>query len=121
MTLIFYDSAEQVQSHTGDTNWLQVASKTGALNTREHILWVYAEYGGTVTNRTVHMRVLLDGVERGYDYHTPETANDYRAFSVFGLLAPPIEGDHTISVEIRGGHASQTVGVRRIRLSIMQE
>ena len=121
MTLIFYDSVEQVQSHTGDANWLQVASKTGHLNAREHMLWVYAEYGGTVTNRTVHVRVLLDGVEKSSDYHLPETANEYKAFSTFGLFSPAVEGDHTISLEIRGGHASQTVGVRRVRLAVMQE
>ena len=119
LTLIFYAEVDPPQSVVGD-QWTEVASKTGHLNDREHLIWVYAEYGGVLTNRTVHIRVLVDGVEKGCDYHTPESA-DYRAFSTFGLMHPPVEGDHTISLEIRGGHSSQTVNVRRIRLAIMQE
>ena len=119
MTLIFYASAEASQQVVGD-QWTEVAARAGHLNAREHMIWVFAEYGGVLTNRTVHIRVLVDGVEKGSDYYTPESA-DYRAFSTFGLMHPPVDGDHTISLEIRGGHSSQTVNVRRIRLAIMQE
>ena len=120
MTLIFYDTVEGVQSNQGDS-WFEAASKTGALNPQPHMIWVYGEYGGVLTNRTVHIRVLVDGAEKGYDYHTPDNASEYRAFSVFGMIDPSVEGVHTISLEVRGGHSSQTVGVRRIRLAIMQE
>ena len=120
MTLIFYETVEGDQSNVGDA-WFEAASKTGTLNPRPHMIWVYGEYGGVLTNRTVHIRVLVDGSERGYDHHMPADSGEYGAFSVFGMIDPPVQGDHTISLEIRGGHSSQTVNVRRIRLAIMQE
>jgi len=116
---MFYNSAEGDQSNQGDT-WYEIASQTGTLHAGQHFIWVYAEYGGVQTNRTAHIRVLVDGTERGYDYHTPD-AGEYKAFSVFGMLNVAVEAEHTISLEIRGGAGSQTVNVRRIRLVIEKE
>ena len=120
MTIMFYNSAEGVQSNVGET-WFEAASQTGTLHDGQHFIWVNAEYGGLLTNRTVHIRVLVDGVERGYDHHTPIDSGEYKSFNTFGMLNVTVEGDHTVSLEIRGGHSSQTVGVRRIRLAIMKE
>lgn len=120
MTIMFYNAAEGVQSNLGDA-WFEAASQAGTLSEGQHFIWVYAEYGGTQTNRTVHVRVLVDGAERGYDSHTPEASGEYKAFSVFGMLDVTVEAEHTISLEIRGGHSAQTVSVRRIRLTIMKE
>jgi len=124
MTLMFYESIEGEQSNLGAT-WFQAASKTGDLFPIPHLIWIYAEYGGTLINRSVQIRVLVDGEERGSSYHTPEVANEYKGYTVFGLFTPTgvedVKEPHTISLEVRGGHPTQTVKVRRIRLAIMQE
>jgi hypothetical protein len=122
MTLIFYEKNESVQSQLG-TSWLSALFKSGTLNTDEaHLVWVYAEYGGDLTNREVQIQVLLDGVERGQDYHTPVVSGEYKAFCVFGLIETGgIEESHSVEIRVRGGHSSQTVNVRRVRLAVMQE
>ena len=122
MTLIFYDSNEAVQSQLG-TSWLTALTKSGDLNpNKPFLVWIYAEYGGTLINRAVQIQVLLDGNERGQDYHTPETADEYKAFSVFGLIETGVlEESHSVEIRVRGGHSTQTVNVRRVRLAVMKE
>ncbi len=119
MTLMFYDSSEGVQTFT-TTIWTQVASKTGALKTQENMIWVSAEYGAGTANREVGLRVLIDGAEVSFDYHTCTLANQYRKYCDFGLYNS-VEGTHTISLEVRALTAGVTVNVRRIRLAIMQQ
>jgi len=123
MTKMFYNSAEGVQSNVG-TSWFEAGSVTGTLHAGEHFIWVYAEYGGIQTNRTVSIRVLIDGVTVptfGEATHTPADSGAYNPFSVFGMKTVPTEGEHTISIEISAGHAAQTVNVRKIRLMIEKE
>jgi len=122
MTLIFYEKNESEQSQLG-TSWLSALFKSGTLNADEaHLVWVYAEYSGELTNREVQIQVLLDGVERGVDYHTPAVAHEYKAFTAFGLIETGgVEESHSVEVRVRGGHSSQTVYVRRVRLAVMQE
>lgn len=119
MTLIFYDSVENEQSFT-TTAWIQVASKTGHLNTTENLIWLSAEYCATAANKEVGIRVLVNGNEVSFDYHTCTLANQYRKFCDFGLLAAT-DGQYTISVEVRALTAGVTVKVRRIRLAVMQQ
>ena len=121
MTLIFYDSNEAVQSQLG-TSWLSALSKAGTLREdKPHLVWIYAEYGGVLDTHPVQIQVRLDGVERGQDYHTP-VAGEYKAFSVFGLLQTGLLTEsHSVEIRARGGHAAQTVNVRRVRLAVMQE
>lgn len=119
MTIMFYASSEGVQSFTS-ANWNQVASKSGNLNTQSHLIWVSAEYGASTANREVGIRVLIDGNEVSFDYHTCSIVNQYRKFCDFGLYNA-VEGNHTISLEVRALTSGVTVNVRRIRLCIMQE
>jgi hypothetical protein len=119
MTVMFHDSAEENQSFTTQA-WTQVVSKSGNLNGVANYINFYAEYGGSVVNREVGIRVLVDGVERAFDYHTPTLANQYKAFCTFGVLVLTEPGSHTISVEVRALSAGQTVLVRRIRLMLFQ-
>ena len=120
MTIMFYDALETTESNVGDT-WYEVASKSGDLDVGQYFIWIFTEYRGQLTDQTAHIRFLVDGTERGHDYHIPEVAGEYKAFSVFGLLDVTVFGSHTVSVEIKGGSATQTVGVRRRRLTVMKE
>jgi len=119
MTIMFYQSLEDVQEFPTQT-WAQVASKTGTLRVTGNFLQLYAEYGGSSANKDVGIRVLINGVEKGFDYHTPSIAGQYRAFSVFGIIEPSVEGEYTISLEVRALGTGQTVNVRRIRLMVAQ-
>jgi len=120
MTIMFYDSAESDQYVTSET-WTEVVSKTGALRGgTQNYIFLYAEYGGSATNREVGLRALVDGTERGFDHHLPSLTNQPKAFSVFGMLQPSVDGDHTISLEARALGSPQTVLIRRIRLMVMQ-
>ena len=119
MTIMFYESLEGDQSETVSV-WTQVASKTGTLRATGNFLQVYAEYGGLSANKDVGIRVLVNGVEKGFSYHTPTIAGQYQAFSVFGVIEPTVEGEYTISLEVRALGTGQTVNVRRIRLMVQQ-
>ena len=119
MTIMFYQMAEDVQSNTV-SDWTQVASKSGTLRVTGNFLQLYAEYGGASSNKDVGIRVLINGVEKGFDYHTPSIAGQYKAFSVFGIIEPTVEGEYTISLEVRALGTGQTVNVRRIRLMVAQ-
>ena len=120
MTIMFYESLEDVQSETTQT-WTQIASKSGTLRARANFLQVYAEYGGDSTNKDVGIRCLVNGVEKGFDYHTPTIGGQYQAFSVFGVIEPSVKGEYTISLEVRALDTGQTVNVRSIRLVVVQE
>ena len=119
MTIMFYETLEDVQSETVSV-WAQVASKTGTLRVTGNFLQLYAEYGGVSSNKDVGIRVLINGVEKGFDYHTPTIAGQYQSFSVFGIIEPSVEGEYTISLEVRALGTGQTVNVRRIRLMVAQ-
>ena len=119
MTIMFYETSEGVQSKTTQV-WEQVASKSGSLRVTGNFLQLYAEYGGSSANKDVGIRVLVNGVEKGFDYHTPTLAGQYQAFSVFGIIEPTVEAEYTISLEVRALDTGQTVNVRRIRLMVMQ-
>jgi len=119
MTIMFYETLEDVQSETV-TAWTEVASKTGNLRVTGNFLQLYAEYGGSAINKDVGIRVLINGVEKGFDYHTPTIAGQYRAFSVFGIISPTVEEEYTISLEVRALDTGQTVNVRRVRLMVQQ-
>lgn len=121
MTVRFYDSVEAEQNFNSIT-WVDVASKTGSLDAVENWLWFSCEYGGTLTNREIEIRITLNDVERGYDYHTPEKTNGYKAFAVLGQISPPVDDtSYTIKLQVKGENISQTINVRRIRLMVMQE
>lgn len=119
MSVMLYDSSEDVQSYTTEV-WTQVFAKTGNLRPIGNFIIASAEYGGTVTNRNVGIRVLVDGVERAFDYHLPGLASQYKKFCDFGILTPALEGEHTLSIEVRALGTGQTVLVRRIRLMVFQ-
>ena len=119
MTIMFYQSLEDVQSNTV-SDWTQVASKTGTLRVTGNFLQLYAEYGGVSSNKDVGIRVLINGVEKGFDYHTPSIAGQYQSFSVFGIIEPSVEAEYTISLEVRALEVGQTVLVRRIRLMVAE-
>ena len=119
MTIMFYKTAEAVQSET-TVAWTEMASKTGNLRVTGNFLQLYAEYGGSEVNIPVGIRVLINGVEKGFDYHTPTLAGQYKAFSVFGIIEPTVEAEYTISIEVRALSTGQTVNVRRIRLMVVQ-
>ena len=120
MTIMFYQTAEGVQSETAQS-WTEVASKTGTLHDRANFLQLYAEYGGNIIDEHVGIRCLVNGVEQAFDYHTPKLAGQYKGFSTFGVIQPNVEADYTISLEIRTLSPGQTVNIRRIRLSVTQE
>ena len=119
MTIMFYESMEDVQSVTV-SDWTEIASKTGTLRVTGNFLQLYAEYGGASANKDVGIRVLINGVEKGFDYHTPTIAGQYKAFSVFGIIEPSVAAEYTISLEVRALDTGQTVNVRRIRLMVQQ-
>ena len=119
MTIMFYETAEAVQSKTTQA-WEEIASKTGNLRVTGNFLQLYAEYGGSEVDIPVGIRVLVNGVEKGFDYHTPTLAGQYKAFSVFGIIEPSVQAEYTISLEVRALASGQTVNVRRIRLMVMQ-
>ena len=119
MTIMFYKAAEAVQSITAVV-WTEIASKTGNLRVTGNFLQLYAEYGGSSTNKDVGIRVLINGVEQGIDYHAPTIAGAYKAFCVFGVIEPEAAGEYTISLEVRALATGQTVNVRRIRLMVRQ-
>ena len=121
MTVIFYDSNESEQ-HFNTTAWVDAASKSGFLRAQPHWLWLYCEYGGTLTNREVEVRITVNDVERAYDYHTPGKVNGYKNFSSFGQITPVVEDtEYTIRLQVKGENTAQTVNIRRIRLMVMQE
>jgi hypothetical protein len=119
MSVMFYESNEAVQSETVQV-WTEVASKAGDLRVTGNFLQLYAEYGGSNANKDVGIRCLVNGVEKGFDYHTPSIAGQYKAFSVFGIIEPVAEAEYTISLEVRALDTGQTVNIRRIRLMVMQ-
>lgn len=119
MTIMFYESLEDVQSETVQT-WTEVASKSGNLRVTGNFLQLYAEYGGSAVDIDVGIRVLINGTERGFDYHTPTLAGQYKAFSVFGVIEPSVEAEYTVSLEVRALDTGQTVNVRRVRLMVQQ-
>jgi len=121
VTVIFYDSAE-AQAQTSVSGWTQRAAKQGNLNAQKHWVWVYAEYGGTQTNRNVGIRVLINDKEEASDYHTPEISGEYKAFSTMVAVDPLVDdAPHTIALEYGFATGPQTVLVRRVRLMVMQE
>jgi hypothetical protein len=119
MTIMFYETSEGVQSETTQI-WVEIASKTGTLRVTGNFLQLYAEYGGSNANKDVGIRCLVNGVEKGFDYHTPTIAGQYKAFAVFGIITPSVAEEYTISLEVRALDTGQTVNVRRIRLMVQQ-
>ena len=119
MTIMFYESLEDVQSETVSV-WTEIASKTGTLRVTGNFLQLYAEYGGSAVDIDVGIRVLINGTEKGFDYHTPTISGQYQSFSVFGIIEPSVAGEYTISLEVRALDTGQTVNVRRIRLMVAQ-
>jgi hypothetical protein len=119
MTVMFYESLEDVQNETV-TAWTEVASKSGILRVTGNFLQLYAEYGGSVIDVPVGIRVLINGVEKGFDHHAPIIAGLYKAYSVFGVIEPSVAAEYTISLEVRALDTGQTVNVRRIRLKVQQ-
>lgn len=119
MTVMMHQQFEGDQSFTTQV-WTQVASKTGQLRATSNFIILSLEYGGTVVNREVGIRVLIDGIERSFDYFTPTLANQYKKFCDFGILELSTEENHTISIEARALGSGQTVLIRRIRLMVMQ-
>jgi len=122
LTVIFYENVESEQNHSGQgATWIDVASKSGLLNARPHWLYFNSEYGGNATNREVEIRVTINDVERGYDYHTPEISGWFKSFTAVGFIEPPTDAtSYTIKLQVRA-HTAQTINVRRIRLMVMQE
>jgi hypothetical protein len=120
MTVMIYEAVESADNNVGDT-WYEVVSKSGNLSVGEHFIWIHAEYGGILTDQTAEIRVLVDAVERGYDHFIPDISARYRSYTFFGLLDVTVDGSHTVSVEIKGGSATQTVSIRRRRLMVMKE
>ena len=120
MTVIFYESVESEQNFN-TTTWVDVATKAGFLNDQPHWLWVFCEYGGTLTNREIEIRVTVNDVERAYDHHTPEKSNGYKSFTAFGQINPPAPDTlYTVKLQVQGENTAQTINVRRIRLMVMQ-
>lgn len=119
MSIMMYDSFEGDQSFETQT-WTQVATKSGNLNVTGNFIHISAEYGGSAAGIDVGIRVLLDGVERSFDYHRPSLANQYRKFCDFGIYTPAEAGSHTITLEVRALSSGQTVLVRRIRIMVTQ-
>lgn len=119
MTVMAYNALEGGQSFSTEV-WTQAFSLVGNLRPVANFIQVSAEYGGTVTNKNVGIRVLIDGVERSFDYHTPDLANQYKKFCDFGILTPDLEATKTLTVEVRALGVGQTVLVRRIRAMVMQ-
>ena len=119
MTVRFYDTVVGVHSNATQT-WEQKATKTGSLRVTGNFLNFYCEYGGDTAKKDVQVRVLVNGVEKGTDYHTVAVAGGYRAFSCFGVIEPRVEADYTISVEIRAMEVGQTANIRRVRLMVVQ-
>jgi len=119
MSVMLYDVAEDNQIVDSQV-WTQVISRTGNLNSQPNFIFVSLEYGGSSANKEVGIRVLVNGTERSFDYHTPTLAGQYRKFCDFGFLQPATAGEYTISLEARALGVGQTVIIRRIRLMIMQ-
>ena len=121
MTVIFYDSVE-APSSTTSTSWVDHVSKSGNLNAQKHWLWVYAEYGGTLTNRNVAIRVTVNGSEVAFDYHEPSESGEYKAFNMMGEIDVPVDDSpYTVVLQYVSQHSSQTALIRRVRLMLMQE
>ena len=64
MTIMFYESLEDVQSETTQV-WTEVASRSGNLRVTGNFLQLYAEYGGDTAKKDVGIRVLINGTEKG--------------------------------------------------------
>jgi len=121
MTVIFYHSLEDPDS-TPDTEWKEHTSTPGKLNAEKHWVWVYAEYGGTMIDSVVGIRVLINGEEVAGDYHQPELASQYKAFSTMIEVEPPVDDSlYTISLEYHAMIVPQVALVRRVRFMVMQE
>ena len=118
--MVFYNSLEPEASTVG-VAWVERASKTGTLRDRPHWLWIYAEYSGTLTNRGVAVKVLVNGSEVAIDQHVPDESKGYRSFSTLVEINPPTSGSYTVSIEYRALHSSQTAWIRRVRLMVMQQ
>ena len=120
MSVMFYENSPNEIGPVTATEWTEVATKSGNLNATDNFIFVSCEYSGTLTNRNVGIRVLVDGVEAGFDHFVPTIADQYRKYSDFGMLGLAEPGSHTISLEARILGAGQSMMVRRIRLMVMQ-
>ena len=82
-------------------------------------------YGGSSTDYAVQIRLLVDGNEVTSDYHTPSmtaSLGAYKMKNYHGVFTPPAGvNSYSIEVQVRVENASQTVTVRDLALSVVQE
>ena len=119
MTILDYMTQEGDISTT-NTTWTTIATRDIVFN-RPTLVWLYCEYTGSVTNRNVNVRLIVNGNEQSFDYHTPSIAGAYKQFYFFSVVSPPSQTLYTIEIQARVESSPQQVTVRRLRLAAMQE
>ena len=119
MTLIDYMIQEGTVSSTS-TTWETVAQREIVMN-RPTMIWVYCEYTGSVTDKSIGLRLVVNGTEMSTDYHTPSIAGAYKQFCFFTVVEPPAQTLYTVEPQARVESSPQQVTVRRLRMASMQE
>jgi hypothetical protein len=119
MTVILYNSDES--ESINDTNvWVTKLSVSGNTRNTPHKIFVSCEYAGNATNKISEIRVLIDGIERSYDYQIPQISNNYKKFCDFGEITFPTEATHTLELQFRSATLPQITKIRRARINIEQ-
>lgn len=119
---------EESESTTTATTWqtkLTIGSNAGGGVTpgpANYKIMVYFEMAGTLTNREISGQVVLDGTPRGGPYtFTPSVGDRYIPFFVFGVVVLDDTEDHTLLVQYRSEHSSQTAKIRRVRALVEKQ
>lgn len=123
MTLIdtFTQDGEVNSTSTG---WDTIASRALALS-RICIIDLGCEYGGSVTNRAIQIRIVVNSNQKATDYHTPSMtvgAGGFKRFSYHAVVDPPAPDTlYDVEVQVRVESSPQQVTVRNLAMSVMQE
>lgn len=111
------------ESTTNLTTWQDKLVVSGTLEQGEggqYMLWGYCELTGTVTNRRVRMRIIIDGdPKRGPIYFTPSSSDEWMPWSPSGGIELT-DGFHELKLQYVSEHPAQTAKIRHASIIIMK-
>ena len=112
----WYSEAESEQT-TNETTWQDALSKTANIEAGTYIVEAVAELSGSVTNKEVAARLVIDGVEINKVQRKPATTSEIIQFHSVRQRALS-EGQHTLKIQFVSEAASQTAKIKRVRFKV---
>lgn len=119
MTVMAYDESE-AESETSETSWQEKLSTLVELGDKPapYLMFFTAEINGTLTNKLVYVRCVVDAVEIGRVVLKPNDSAEWSVFS--GFKGQVVSGDKTVRIQFRAASGGQTVKIRRARIIVIK-